>query len=115
MSPFIPSSPGGVPLTPLTRFTLPIGPGEVELFQRLISGQVKALPDPSHLTSQQVDDQIRGFEAGWIGAIEAAGRPSDDCEEDAEIARDLEWGPPAGHFVQALMPMPMEADGSGLS
>ncbi|KAG5962729.1 hypothetical protein E4U57_006847 [Claviceps arundinis] len=39
--------------------------------------------------------------------------PLDDCEEDAEIAR--EWGPPAGYFVQALMPMPMEADGSGLS
>lgn len=53
-----------------------IGPGEVELFRRLISGQVKALPDPSHLTAQQVDDQIRGFQAGWTGAIEAAGRPS---------------------------------------
>ncbi|KAG6077011.1 hypothetical protein E4U31_000959 [Claviceps sp. LM219 group G6] len=37
----------------------------------------------------------------------------DDCEEVVEIAR--EWGPPAGHFVQALMPMPLEADGSGLS
>ncbi|KAG5946705.1 hypothetical protein E4U60_003880 [Claviceps pazoutovae] len=28
---------------------------------------------------------------------------------------DLELGPPADHYVQALMPMPMKADGSGLS
>ncbi|KAG6131194.1 hypothetical protein E4U36_000217 [Claviceps purpurea] len=36
-----------------------------------------------------------------------------DCEEDAEVAK--EWGPPAGHFVQALMPMPMKVDGLSLS
>ncbi|KAG6111783.1 hypothetical protein E4U13_004615 [Claviceps humidiphila] len=34
------------------------------------------MPDPSHLVAQQVDDQIRGFQAGWIAAIEAVGRPS---------------------------------------
>ncbi|KAG5964215.1 hypothetical protein E4U56_002358 [Claviceps arundinis] len=34
------------------------------------------MPDPSHLVAQQVDDQIRRFQAGWIAAIEAVGRPS---------------------------------------
>ncbi|KAG6053671.1 hypothetical protein E4U32_007442 [Claviceps aff. humidiphila group G2b] len=36
-----------------------------------------------------------------------------DYEETTETAK--EWVPPAGHFVQALMPMPMKADGLSLS
>ncbi|KAG5917959.1 hypothetical protein E4U61_002202 [Claviceps capensis] len=36
--------------------------------------------------------------------------PSNDSEEDAEAAHALHFYPPAGHFVQALIPMPMKAD-----
>ncbi|KAG6185153.1 hypothetical protein E4U10_006130 [Claviceps purpurea] len=41
--------------------------------------------------------------------------PSDVSKEGAGVAKDR--GPPgtAGHFSQALMPLPMKADGSGLS
>ncbi|CCE33119.1 uncharacterized protein CPUR_07042 [Claviceps purpurea 20.1] len=82
--------------------TFVIGERELDLFKNLVSMLIDTLSDPSDLSAQQVDDQIRRFQAGWASAIETAGRsPSGegssapwwtaDCQEawmDWKQARD---------------------------